>query len=877
MIVKFKDLSTNMKLGFISFVFGIIALCIVLIGQSYAIFSGTQTAEESQIVKLGNLEVVLNEPSTGIDLGLSPLSDVDGLLQEEVYTFSVENKGSANAMYKVLIIDDETSKASYSGTLLSKDIIRVGLEINGEEQGPYKLSELNELLNEKEIKKGKKDTYKLRLWIDESANIDDISEQQIFLKLKLEAEQYFSDIVVNNLDKSGANKPELTENMIPVYYDETNSVWKKADSSNTNETYKWYDYDNKMWANAVTISETLKANDITKNKSVSLSGSTVPVKTYTSFTSGGKGINSANSMTKITVNINTAGTFGFKATVSSESNYDKLTVTVSKNGGSATTVASAISGTNSNTYSDAASVGDTYVITAQYTKDGSVNNNNDNGVLDTFTYPANTNVTYTDSSTAGGTSGQNWTAAGETTSNFSTTKVGSGITYNDSTSKYDLNSPFSTQISSSLVGKYVCPTVTDTACATPYKIVEASNTITKVDEYKIKTITRNEMINAKAGTEINMNDINTMWVWIPRYTYTYLNTNTPEEIKIKFESGTNSTGTIKCTDNVTGGNTITSQTCTDNKNGSLKAGTSTYTHPAFTFGDKELTGLWVGKFESSATTLPTNTSTTESTVIIKPNVQSLRYKAVSYQFRDARQMEKANNVYGFPQSSSTTFNWNGNLTGDTNNIDIHMMKNTEWGAVTYLYHSKYGRCTNGKCEEITINNCGTFTTGIGADTVSASSSSATCTTDKNKYNGESGVKASTTGNVYGVYDMSGGSWEYTMGNVVTPSNQFYSSSAQNWSTATYPLAKYYDSYTYNGSYTTYTRGRLGDATVEMAPSSSSYTSWYSDYAGFPYSSDSWFNRGGNYSNGAGAFNFSYINGSAHGLVSFRVSLGAQAS
>ena len=790
----------------------------------------------------------------------------------------MENKGSVNAMYKVLIIDDETSKASYSGTLLSKDIIRVGLEINGEEQGPYKLSELNELLNEKEIKSGKKDTYKLRLWIDESANIDDISEQQIFLKLKLEAEQYFSDIVINNLDESGANKPELTENMIPVYYDETNSVWKKADSSNTNETYKWYDYNNKMWANAVTISETLKANDITKNKSVSLSGSTVPVKTYTSFTSGGKGINNAKSYTKITVNINTAGTFGFKATVSSEASYDKLTVTVSKNGGSATTVASAISGTNSNTYSDAASVGDTYVITAQYTKDGSVNNNNDNGVLDTFTYPANTNVTYTDSSTAGGTSGQDWTAAGETTSNFSTTKVGSGITYNDSTSKYDLNSPFSTPISSSLVGKYVCPTVTDTACATPYKIVEASNTITKVDEYKIKTVTRNEMINAKAGTEIPMDDINTMWVWIPRYTYTYLKTNTPQEIDIKFESGTNSTGTIKCTDAVTGGSTTTSQTCKDTTNGSLKAGTSTYTHPAFTFGDKELTGLWVGKFESSATTIPTSTSTAESTVIIKPNVQSLRNKALSYFFRDARQMEKSNNVYGFPQSSSTTFNWNGNLTGDTNNIDIHMMKNTEWGAVTYLYHSKYGRCTNGKCEELTKNNCNTYTTGIGADTVSASSSSATCTTDKNKYNGESGVKASTTGNVYGVYDMSGGSLEYTMGNMVNSSNQFYTSSASNWRTTTYPLLKYYDSYTYNTSSSTYTRGRLGDATVEMAPTGTT-GNWYSDYASFPYSSYSWFLRGGYFSIGAsaGAFGFSTGGGIADNYNSFRVSLGAQAS
>ena len=452
--------------------------------------------------------------------------------------------------------------------------------------------------------------------------------------------------VQSGFDKSGANKPELTNNMIPVYYDSTNAVWRKADANNSKENYKWYDYDNKMWANAVTVTET-----------------------------------------------------------------------------------------NRSTY-----------------------------------------------------------------------------------------------------------------------------------------------LKAKAGTEINMNDINTMWVWIPRYTYTYLNTNTPQEINIKFESGTNSTGTIKCTDAVLGSGT-TSQTCTDNKNGSLKAGTSTYTHPAFTFGDKELTGLWVGKFESSATSIPTSDSTAESTIIIKPNVQSLRNKNVSYFFRDARQMERANNVYGFSQSNSTTFNWNGNLTGDTNNIDIHMMKNTEWGAVTYLYHSKYGRCTSGTCEELTINNCSTYTTGIGADTVSASYSSTTCTTDKNKYNGVSGVKASTTGNVYGVYDMSGGSLEYTMGNMVNSSNQFNPLSAGNWSTTSTPLAKYYDSYTYNDSYTTYTRGRLGDATVEMSPSSSSYTSWYSDSTLFPGSSNSWFARGNYYIYGtsAGAFDFNGYGGSALNYHSFRALLGVQAS
>ena len=46
-----------------------------------------------------------------------------------------------------------------------------------------------------------------------------------------------------------------------------------------------------------------------------------------------------------------------------------------------------------------------------------------------------------------------------------------------------------------------------------------------------------------------------------------------------------------------------------------------------------------------------------------------------------------------------------------------MMKNIEWGAVTYLSHSKYGRCANNICEEITINNCTEAITGIGANTV----------------------------------------------------------------------------------------------------------------------------------------------------------------
>ena len=42
--------------------------------------------------------------------------------------------------------------------------------------------------------------------------------------------------------KNDVNPPVLSENMIPVYYDEDDNVWKKADISNQNKEYKWYDY-----------------------------------------------------------------------------------------------------------------------------------------------------------------------------------------------------------------------------------------------------------------------------------------------------------------------------------------------------------------------------------------------------------------------------------------------------------------------------------------------------------------------------------------------------------------------------------------------------------------------------------------------------------
>ena len=401
-------------------------------------------------------------------------------------------------------------------------------------------------------------------------------------------------------------------------------------------------------------------------------------------------------------------------------------------------------------------------------------------------------------------------------------------------------------------------------------------------------------LSAKAGTEISMADINTMWVWIPRYKYTIFNANmsgnevtNEQEIKIEFEIGTTSTGTVTCVDSINN-EEGTSEVCTDSTYGEVTNGKSTYTHPAFTFGDEELTGFWFGKFENSLDS--------SNNIIIKPDVLSWNNHTISTAFEYSRKMELQNNIYGF-SSIATAYNSNGELTNDTNNFDTHMLKNMEWGAVAYLTQSKYGHCTDGVCSEIYINNSGRKDGDTWYDTYTGRSGGAAGGSTSNKAYGSysyddclissnnsktvkssgSGVGASTTGNIYGIYDMSGGLWDRAMGNMTTEGGAFYAAGAGTWSTGLYPTLKYYDRYTYGTTYNdavAYKRGKLGDATKEILKTVRETGGWYSDYLWFPYSGDPWFHRGGHTANGslAGVFGFDRDWGAAGSAFGSRVVL-----
>ena len=70
-------------------------------------------------------------------------------------------------------------------------------------------------------------------------------------------------------------KVDLASGMIPVYYDVEFGVWKKADKDNLSLIYKWYDYEDKMWANAVSVTQESRSNYINAEAGTEISNSDI--------------------------------------------------------------------------------------------------------------------------------------------------------------------------------------------------------------------------------------------------------------------------------------------------------------------------------------------------------------------------------------------------------------------------------------------------------------------------------------------------------------------------------------------------------------------------------------------------------------------------
>ena len=348
------------------------------------------------------------------------------------------------------------------------------------------------------------------------------------------------------------------------------------------------------------------------------------------------------------------------------------------------------------------------------------------------------------------------------------------------------------------------------------------------------------------------------WVWIPRYAYKVpTRSGTAQTIEIKF---------LKDDTNIPIGETeaITNTTPTPG---------TWVVHPAFTNagngGFGELTGIWVAKYEASsnASNVVENPTAGELAidggsatdidlkVRVKPNVTSWRNITV-------------NNIFTVCQNLTTT----GNSLENTSDLDSHMMKNTEWGAVAYLSMSIYGKNSevwNNPYYNNTTNN--SPITGLCGNETNGKDNATTNMNDIVKYNEVGGENASTTGNVYGIYDMAGGAGEYVAGylnEVTVPTNNYTMLASAD--------PKYKDVYAgiSSDSTTNYNanKNKYGDAVYETSSSGNSYTgSWDSSYSSFPVSGGPVFGRGGHAVGGssAGVFAFNYFTSNAFPFESFR--------
>ncbi|MCL2001944.1 IPT/TIG domain-containing protein, partial [Candidatus Saccharibacteria bacterium] len=352
-------------------------------------------------------------------------------------------------------------------------------------------------------------------------------------------------------------------------------------------------------------------------------------------------------------------------------------------------------------------------------------------------------------------------------------------------------------------------TFTGTSSSPSWAIADNSNWCSYSSQQWANAVTVTDpaaYAHAAPGTNVPESDVLGYWVYIPRYAYEvqrYYAFNAPvaaQNFDIAFETAI----TVKKTPQAPTGSFSTCFTapnsssfsahdyrtdCGVSRTYGAATGTTWATHPAFTFNGQELNGLWIGKFETSGT---------RAAPQIKPNQNTNigEYPGVYFD------MGKA---IGVLDNSAT----GGNGTAVSQNshslaaATTHMALNTDWGAAVYLAASQYGAGYNAvqlnaafgtpssstdadgnggsylTNDLVGITGCGpsaggttsTYSGGTTLNTTTLQSPTACSSDTSHAYYGTLGVLASTTNNVYGIYDMAGGAYDMVMANYNnTPTN-----------------------------------------------------------------------------------------------------------
>ena len=169
-------------------VISILIVIILLLALTYAYFS-TQLSGKDQIVKVGELELVLDETSEGISLDNAiGISDSKGMSLDGS-TFELINNGSKAVDYTIYLDDNTIEKTD---TRIDDMYLKYNLNKNGTDSGATLLTSIgsnpNRILDSGTIEGKGTNEYSLNLWITDE--VDGNYSGQVFSgKLRVEVSQ----------------------------------------------------------------------------------------------------------------------------------------------------------------------------------------------------------------------------------------------------------------------------------------------------------------------------------------------------------------------------------------------------------------------------------------------------------------------------------------------------------------------------------------------------------------------------------------------------------------------------------------------------------------------------------------------------------------
>ena len=245
---KLKKIVKNKKFVFtVCLVVTTLGLLFIVSGTSYALLSGSSSSGNEQIIKTGDVTIALTESYDEIGNKISVLPDSEGLLEEDVYNFNIKNLGDATARYDIKLVNEVPS--SYSGPTIDDKYVKVGLEINGEEHGPFTLEEAENILDSGIIYKNELIEYNLRIWLSEDyeEEILEIDGAKAYFKIEVEAEQSMQEkppipIVETIISKVG------TDGIVADTHPETEQLGAVTDYRYTGANPNNYiTFNNELW------------------------------------------------------------------------------------------------------------------------------------------------------------------------------------------------------------------------------------------------------------------------------------------------------------------------------------------------------------------------------------------------------------------------------------------------------------------------------------------------------------------------------------------------------------------------------------------------------------------------------------------------------